>query len=166
MLEQHILSSLRNSGENVTGLGWTPIGYIFSLSNSTTNINSSTYVVANVSYSTFANYNITAFTPISKAHAYLLRNGITVIAQTALSDNSLFDVNYFAVPYNISGSWVTVDYIMFKEINSSSVPDCSALHNSAAPQQLAETSVYNLFSSQNYSTRGFMCSSYDVVSSR
>lgn len=165
MLNQRIISSLRSSGENVTELGTAPIGYIFAVSNNVTDVNDSTYVVANVVYSPLPSYSLPSFIPLGAAHSYVLRNGITVTAQSAMSDNGLFDLNYFYVSYNISGSWVSVSYLMFGQINSSSVPYCSALRNSASSQQLADTYIYNLFSSQNYSTNGFMCESYNVASS-
>ncbi len=165
MLNERVLSALRGSGDNVTELGDTPVGYLFSLSNNAANGNRSVFVVANVSYAPIPDHNIPAFTPVSGAHAYLLRDGITIMAQSALSENSLFDVNYFSIPYNISGDWVSVNYLIFRMVNSSSVPDCGVLHSTAQPQQLAETYIYNMFSSQNYSTRGFMCESYNVASS-
>ena len=46
MLNQRIISALRSSGDNVTPLGNTPVGYLFSLSNNKTGTNGSTYVVA------------------------------------------------------------------------------------------------------------------------
>jgi hypothetical protein len=149
----------------VTELGNTPLGYIFVLSNNAANANSSVYVVANISYSPFPGYSVPSFTPVSAAHAYLLNDGVTVTAQSALSENSLFDVNYFSLPYNVSGDWVSVNYLMFRRVNSSSMPSCGALRVSSRPQQLAETYIYNMFGSQNYSTRGFMCESYNVASS-
>ena len=118
----------------------------------------------NLSYDSVINYSLPNFTQASRAHSYILNDGITVTAQSALSENSLFDVNYFSIPYNVSGSWVTVNYLMFRMVNPGSVPGCRAFY-STAPQQLAETFVYNFFSSQNYSTNGFMCESYNVASS-
>jgi exosortase/archaeosortase family protein len=165
MLNQRIISALRSSGDNVTGLGETPVGYLFSLSNNGTNINSSTYVVANPSYSPLINYSLPAFIPVSKARSYLLGDGITVTTQSVLSENSLFDVNYFSIPYNVSGSWVSVNYLMFRMMNSSPMPDCGAFYSSTPPQQITETFIYNLFSLQNYSTNGLMCESYNMASS-
>jgi exosortase/archaeosortase family protein len=165
MLNERVLSALHSSGDNVTEIGGTPVGYLFSLSNNPSKINSSVFVVANISYSPFPDYSIPAFTPVGGAHAYLLNDGITIMAQSALSENSLFDVNYFSVPYNVSGDWVTVNYLMFRKVNSSSMPGCGALRGSPQPQQLAEAYIYNILSSQNYSTRGFMCESYNVASS-
>ncbi|HIH50183.1 MAG: exosortase/archaeosortase family protein [Candidatus Micrarchaeaceae archaeon] len=165
MLNERVISSLHSSGDNVTELGDTPVGYIFALSNNAVNVNSSVYVVANVSYSPLPSYNVPAFTPVSAAHAYLLNDGVTVTAQSALSENNLFDVNYFSVPYNISGDWVSVNYLMFRRVNSGPMPDCGALRSSLQPQGLVETYIYNMFSSQNYGTRGFMCEGYNVASS-
>lgn len=164
---QLILASLGNAHNNMVVLSSTPIGQLFALTNQT-NFNDSIFVVTNVSYAPGSKNNLQNYTPVSAAQSYLLKNGITLTAQTVTSNNVLFEINYFSLPYNASGNWLTINYAMFHLVNNTSIPSCQINYQSIGTTQYYDTLFYNLITARTtaITNKGVMCQSYLVASSR
>ena len=164
---QIILTSLGNAHNNMVVLASTPIGQLFALTNET-NFNDSVFVVTNLSYAPGSKNNLQNYTPISVQQSYLLKNGITLTTQTVTSGNTLFDINYFSLPYNVSGSWVTVNYAMFHLVNNTNIPSCGIDYQSVGNPQYYDTLFYNLITARTttITNKGVMCQAYLVASSR
>ncbi|MDE1871095.1 MAG: exosortase/archaeosortase family protein [Candidatus Micrarchaeota archaeon] len=162
-LGNRIIGSVANSSGNVTVIGSTSIGEIFLIGHA--NDTDSTYIIANASYSAVPKYRIPGYTPTGPLHSYLLRNGITINAQDAYSGNSTFELNYFSIPYNISGEWVMVNYVAFRKTIPGSTPSCSAInYGSIGPVSYFESEIYNLVMMQRTSSEGFICEGYAIAS--
>lgn len=164
-VDQQISLSVYNSGAAVMALGSIPEGQIFSLKNNNSNANGSVYILANVSHGTIPTYDLASYSPVSTVRSYLLKNGITLTAQTVSSENDTFEVNYFSIPYNISGSWISVNYFVFERLQSGVVPNCSSAYGSFNIQDSVESIIYNLIRSQSYGDSGMMCDGYLIASS-
>ncbi len=161
VLNQMVLASLEKAENNILILGATPQGELFLLRNGS-NVNNSVYLVTNVSIGPVANNIRIGYLPIGKPNSYLLRDGITITTQTAYSENGTFELNYFALPYNLSGSWVTVNYMLFSNVNVTSLPDCALMdYKSVGYSNYIESWIYG----QGYTDKGLMCQSYLIASS-
>lgn len=159
-LYPYVLKSVENSNGNVLFLGQNGQTQLFSLEN-LSGVNDSIFVITNASYSPISTESLG--NPVGRPNSYLLRNGISLTAQIINSSNHLFAVDYFSAPYNISGSWIQVNYILFKNVSQSALPYC-AYYN--LPQNNYVISlIYNLVDSGGFSNRGLMCKSYQIAAS-
>jgi exosortase/archaeosortase family protein len=162
-LNQKILASLENSKSDVLVLGSGTNGEVFLLRNNNSSINDSIYVVTNVSYMSVPGSTPLGYTLVGKPSSYLLKNGISITAERAYSDNNTFEINYFALPYNLSGSWATVNYFVFEKTNN--LPqDCNISGKNSLPNYF-ESLIYNIIKLQSYSTSKIMCQSYLIAAS-
>ncbi|MGI0100553.1 MAG: archaeosortase/exosortase family protein [Candidatus Micrarchaeaceae archaeon] len=163
-LNYRMLEGLESSGNDVSVLSGSQLGDLFLLGNLSEDLNSSIYVVANISYSPAPYHKMPGYLPIGSAHSYILKNGVTATAQTVESGNSTFEINYFSVPYNITGSWVMVDYMLFENLNYSSMPHCSpsGYMNTFG---YVESVLYNGVQGHATTGNGFVCQSYAIASS-
>jgi exosortase/archaeosortase family protein len=157
------LKSVESAGANIVQLGPTQLGYLFALQGNSTN--SSTYVIAtplpNLAYGEpFTGYNATG-----GVHTYLLRNGVALRSAIVISENVRFDVNYFALPYNFSGNYISMNYELLRRVENASVPSCSAVNaTSVGFPNYAESAIYNMMNLDfNYSNEGIMCESYRIA---
>jgi exosortase/archaeosortase family protein len=162
-IHQAVLSSVENSGSNVVVLGSLNGSDIFALSNSS-GFNSSIFVLANVSSLPTSNWSGFNYNSLGPVHSYLLKNGITINSQKVSSANYTFEINYFMVPYNISGNWFTVEYFLLKKTNGN-IQTCNLLESQQFPQLNFESGIYNILHSASYSTEGLMCQSYLIANS-
>jgi len=165
-LGRTILAGVENSRENVFILGSAPQGYLFLLNGSVSAPNSHTYVLANASYSPVPKGVPVGYAPIGSPRSLLLKDGITITSQEAESGNDIFSINYFSIPYNITGNWTMVTYILFRNITNGQLPECGLMaHNQTGVDQF-ESAIFNIIRSQSYSAKkGFMCQSYLIASS-
>lgn len=162
-LNNRMIDSVEGSGANITVLGTTSAGEMFLIGNKQ-NHTSFSYVIAETSYSPLPDYIIPGYTPIGYPHAYLLKNGITVKSQRAYSGNATFDLNYFSVPYNITGKWVMVDYVIFRETDANYTSGCAPSSNYMNAIGYFESAIYNFFAIQGMSNNGFVCETYAIAS--
>jgi exosortase/archaeosortase family protein len=161
---QYVLSNMENSRSNVIVIENTPGGALFSLGASNLTSNQSIFALVNYTHQLSNSYNVLSYNSSAKHH-YLLRNGITLTAQTAYSGNYLFDVNYFSAPYELNSTSATiVDYVLFREQNSSAIY-CNAFNYSSDAPEYIESYIYNLIDSGNYNNKGLICQSYLIASS-
>ncbi len=92
---------------------------------------------------------------------YMLENGVSVGAAIASTENYTFELNYFALPFNVSGSHVSVNYEFLSLLNSS-IPTCRDIgYTSIGLFNYIESSIYNTLNGNfNYGASGFLCSAY------
>ena len=57
-------------------------------------------------------------TTVDNVTAELLPNGISLISATSTSNNTNFNLNYFSAPYEINGSYVSINYEAFASATS------------------------------------------------
>ncbi len=162
-LNSMILLSVEGSGNSIMVLNISNATDLFLLGNITANLNNSIYVMANVSPSASRGMNLPGYTPIGNSHSHLLRNGITVTAQMASSENNTFEINRFSVPYNVSGSWFMVNYLLFERINSTSVPTCDRTGADANAINGFESAIHGLVNGEGSTGSGFMCQSFNIA---
>jgi exosortase/archaeosortase family protein len=129
------------------------------------NASNATYIVAAATNIPIPGFVVTNYTHVQGGQSYLLRNGIRLTSSLGHSGNYIFDINYFAAPFNISGQYFSVNYEFFKLINSS-VPSCGLLtYRSVGLFNYIESLIYNAVSGRfNYGKNDVMCSSYTVAS--
>ena len=164
VLTNLILNSIENSGNSIAILNTSNTVDLFLLGNIHANLSKSVYAITTVTYSAVPYTNLPGYEPVGSSSKYNLKNGITITAQTAYSNNQLFEINYFSIPYNLSGSWLMVTYVLFERVNMSSLPDCSLINYSATGSvNNIETYIYNLVTDSG--SRGLMCQSYLIASS-
>lgn len=163
LLNQQILGSIENSDSAVLVLGTGPQGDLFLLGSNSPNADNSVYVITNFSYTPIPTRNLVGYQPLGRPSSYLLKNGVTITSQEAYSGNETFMVNYFSAPYNLSGSWVTVNYLMF---DNASAPqsNCNLMGNEP-DQYHIESYIYNILNMQSPVPIGIMCQSYLIASS-
>jgi exosortase/archaeosortase family protein len=154
------LKSLESAGANIVQIGPAQSGYLFALQG-----NSTTYVIATPLPNPAQGVAVTSYNTASGVHAYLLQNGVTIRSAIVRSGNLSFDVNYFALPYNFSGSYISVNYELFRQVEDASVPSCSAANAAAAGlPNYAESVLYNtMHLNFNYGNEGIMCESYRIA---
>lgn len=157
-----VLNSIQNSGSNITVLSATNTVDSFLLSGVHGNLNKSAYAIARVSYSAIPSANLPGYVPVGGVSKYNLNDGITVSAQSAYSGNSTFELNYFSIPYNLNGSYLMVNYLLFEQINLSAQPNCQLTR--AGKINGVESYIYNLFTNGGPHS-GLMCQSYLIASS-
>jgi exosortase/archaeosortase family protein len=156
---QQIFLDLAGSAGNVVSLGITPNGDLFSIRNAS-DLNNSIFIIANATAKALPGRVNVAYNPEEETHSYLLRNGITITAQMAESGNNTLVVNYFSVPYNVSGSWVSVNYLVFKKFNGDSSCKTSAPGSASG---YFESYLYNFIFPGNLSNGGIICESYSIA---
>ncbi len=157
-------SALSLVSSNVIFIGSTYAGAGFALVNQS-NLNNSVYVIANVSSSPSLGRLITNYTDIYDMHSYILRNGITLHGAIEMSGNLSFDVDYFAIPYNVSGGFVSVDYEVFK-LETQYSP-CKIGYSSIGAFNYIESMIYNILNGRlAYSNSGFICKAYELAEPR
>jgi exosortase/archaeosortase family protein len=157
------LKSLESAETNIVEIGPAQSGYLFALQNNS--VNSSTYVIATPLPNPAQGETVTRSNATSDGHAYMLRNGITLRSEIARSGNVSFEVNYFALPYNFSNSYITVNYELFREINNTNVRSCDAANaTSEGLSNYVETAIYGaLHLDVNHGDEGIMCESYRIA---
>ena len=165
-LSQQALEGVENSGGNIAVLANSGTNYLYLLGNLTGNQNESVFAIANISYSALPKPNLPGYVPVGGPHSYLLKNGVAITAQTAYSGNGLFEFNYFSLPYNLSGSWLMVNYIVFQRVNNS-VVSCSRINQgSIGTLDYFISELHNAISLQKTTDIGFICNAYLIASSR
>ena len=142
----------------------TPIGELFALTNGS-RFNNSIFVVTNVSHIPVSKNNLENYTPITPSQSYLLKNGVTLTGQRVVSDNTIFDINYFSLPYNVSGNWLTVNYAMFRIVNGSGNTNCAISYNQTGQINYFDSVIYNIINTREATNQGVMCQGYLVGSS-
>jgi exosortase/archaeosortase family protein len=164
-ISTYLYHSLGMSKNVVTKSETTTSWYAFLLTNST-NSSESLYALVNVSHSPLPNLRLPGFKPLGSSYSFLLKNGITVTAQSVISDNKTYTINYFSIPYNESSNLVMINYLIF---NSSTIQSsCNSLwHSSTTLNNQIETAIYNIIKSQNYNynSNKLICQSYLVAES-
>ncbi len=167
LIYHQVLAGAEASNGSIAVLSTSGTNYLFLLGN-LSDPNESAYAVANVTYSPLPYVSLPGYIPTTGPHSYLLKNGISVAAQSASSGNSLFEINYFSLPYNLSGSWFMVNYVVFEKVNPNSPSGCSMInYNSIGSLDYIESEIYNLIATQQLNAnKGFICSAYMIASSR
>jgi hypothetical protein len=128
------------------------------LNNNYSSPSNSTFVVATISGSPFPQQSLPAYTQLGTPYSYLLKNGIAVTSQAAKSGNYVVNLNYFSLPFNASGNWTMINYLVYAKVNASQY--CNA---STSPQNYFESAVYNLLA-RRYSNNMILCQSYYIAS--
>jgi exosortase/archaeosortase family protein len=121
-----------------------------------------TYVLASLSPRPIAGVITTPYNSLRSSHSIIIKNGITVSSAIATSGNMTFYVNYFAAPYNISGSYVSMNYEFFTPMNSTVPRSCSSLnYSSAGLFNYIESGIYDTLSGRfAYGNYGILCNAY------
>jgi hypothetical protein len=168
VIYHQVLVGAKGSNGNITVLNTAGTNYLFILGKPASNSNGSTYAIANVTYAPLPYVSLPSYTPATIVHSYLLKNGVSIAAQQAYSDNTLFDLDYFSLPYNINGKWLMVNYVVFQKINSTSSQGCGRVNSASIGNvDYIQSEIYNLLNSQQLSkTSGLICNAYLVASSR
>ena len=165
-------SALRAAGRalaavdgNTVSLGASGYGEVFAMNNGS-DVNYTTYVIVELNASAIPGRMVTNYSSMLHAHSYILRNGITVTGSVVRSGNLTFVVDYFAVPFNASGSSISVDYEFFRLLSGSAASCGEAAYTSQGLFNYIEEGVYNTLSGRlpddNYA---LMCSAYQVAGS-
>jgi exosortase/archaeosortase family protein len=154
------LRSIEPLGANVVQIGPMRQGNAYALQGSSAN--SSTYVIMTTMRNPSPGAEIGSYNSLSEYSAYVLNNGVTIKSEVARSGNATFYVNYFALPYNFSGSYMTVSYELFRLANGTAIPSCIVPPESL--QDSIEQAVYNAAHlSFGRSGEGMMCDSYRIA---
>ena len=156
--------TLARVDSNTVSLGATGIGEVFAMNNAS-GAGGATYVIATPGSAPRPGRMVTNATSVEGAHSYILRNGITVTGATVRSGNLTFDVNYFSAPYNVSDSYVSVNYEFFVPLNGTAAPSCSMVnYGNIGLFNYIGSVIYNTLSGRpSYSDGGFMCDAYLVA---
>ena len=101
------LKSLEITGASIVQIGAAKLGYLFVLQNVSSN--SMTYIIATPMLSPAQGETVAGYNSISREHAYMMRNGVTLKSAVERSGNLSFDVNYFALPYDFNNSYIAVN---------------------------------------------------------
>ncbi len=142
-------------------LGENGTSYAFAIENSTS---SATYIIA-LAVPIPSQGPIEAGTsPVVGQGRYLLKSGVSVGAGIASAGNYTFELNYFALPFNVSGSYASVNYEFLSPLNTS-IPSCGYIgYQSIGLFNYIESSIYNTINGNfNYNAGGFLCSTYLVA---
>jgi len=160
-VNRYMTNAVANSKSDILVLQSIQNSSLFLIKNKSIGLDYSTYVLASPSKGPLPKPNNFSYNSVSAGYSFILRNGITVTSQTVKSKNYTFDINYFSIPYNVSGSWVMVNYLVFKRINESSPTYCRSI--STYPQNYFESAIYNILNG-GYSNN-ILCESYNIASS-
>ncbi len=156
------LRSLENAGTSIVQIGSLAPGYVFALQGNSSG--SSTYVVLTPLAGPARGAIVTAYDSLSGARAYIMRNGITLKSAIARSGNLTFDVNYFAIPYNFSGSYLSINYELFRQVQNGTTPSCAAVNaSSLGIANYFASEIHNALELSLDGGRGIMCESYRIA---
>jgi len=169
---ESMTNSLEQANVIVIRFGDSGSGVLFAISQISNSMSNSTgsktaYVIATPLDNPESGWLSVNYTAQIDAESYVLRNGITMTDEIVASGGQDFDVDYFALPYNYSGTYATINYEVFRQITNSSAPLCG-IDNYATlgiPNYI-ESSVYNMLRMQSGGgERKFTCYSYKIASS-
>ena len=121
---RNMVQSLEPAHANITELGGNFMGVLFAITQDKNSTNNVTYVIATQLASDYRGGVLANYSAISNTSAYTLRNGVTINSGVILSGGQNFYVNYSAMPYNYSGEYATINYMMFKRMTNSSTSMC------------------------------------------
>ncbi|MGC8651632.1 MAG: exosortase/archaeosortase family protein [Candidatus Micrarchaeia archaeon] len=158
-----IIASLESTHSNIVQLYTSNTLLLYSLDNKSAN--STIYALVALNRHPNGGYIITNnYSTESDAHATLLANGIALKGISIGVQNRTFEVDYFSVPYNVEGAYVTEDYELFAPSNESyKIPLCNAAMSNGLANNL-ESELYNALEIHGMST-GFMCAAYRIAES-
>jgi exosortase/archaeosortase family protein len=158
--DQYIFISLSGSVSNVVSLGTSPNGDLFSIKN-LSDLNNSIFIIANATGKALPGRVDVVYEPKGPPLSHLLRNGITITTQVVESENNTLIINYFSVPHNLNGNWVSINYFLFKEYNGT-FSSCKATGASSIADSF-QSDIYNLIYSRNLSDNDVLCESYSIA---
>ncbi len=163
---QNMISSLGYAHANITVLGGSLTGTMFAITQNGTGTYNVTYAVATQLADDYRGGVLANYSSMSNASAYTLRNGVTITSAMVRSSGQDFYVNYFAMPYNYSGRYATINYMLFKEVTNSSAPMCRIdRYGILGLPGYIESSIYNIVRLQfDRGSRALECYSYRIAS--
>ncbi len=161
MANIYALNALENAHMDITQLGYIYTDAAFALGNSTDYANQ-TYVLINYTnrpalVGLNAQYNSSG-----GIGSLLLRNGITLNSELLESYNSTFAVSYFTVPYNDSGSWLSIRYEFIRQINQQP-RSCDVSPSDMGLQNYIQSYLYNLLNRGMQTDNGLVCPAFSVA---
>jgi hypothetical protein len=136
------------------------------LSNSSAG-NTTAYVIATPVYRAESGWLAVNHTSVAGKSSYMLRNGITMTDEIVTSGGYAFETNYFALPYNYSGTYAAINYEIFRPIANNSASLCSVGdYETLGMSNYVESSIYNMLRLQfGGNGRKLTCYSYSIASS-
>lgn len=165
---ENMVSSLGHAHANIVQLGATEAGELFALAQNRSNTSNVTYVIGTPIFRAVGGGMVANYSSISGTSSYILRNGVRVTGAIVRSGAYSFDVDYFALPYNYSGRYATINYEVFRQITNTSAEICSIdNYTILGISNYIESSIYNMLRLQfGAGDRAFMCYSYYIAASQ
>lgn len=165
-LDPYVLSALTASGMNATYLGSTTSGQLFLLGSSR-NASNATYAIVNGALRPIAGSATTAYNSIAGLHSYTLRNGVTASGATARSGNTTFDIAYFSLPFNVTGSYVSANVELFRRVASTATGCSIGGAQSLGAFDYLQSGFYNILHGAFAVKDGMaLCYAYKIASSQ
>ena len=165
---RNMVSTLGNAHANVTQIGASIAGEVFALSQNRTNESNVTYVIATPTHAAFGGGMVVNYSAINSRGSYLLRNGITVTSAVIVSGGDIFYVDYFALPYNYSGRYATINYVVSGLMGNATSRFCDIdSYKALGMPNYIESTIYNMLNLQlGAGDRTLRCYSYYIASAR
>ncbi|MDE1810854.1 MAG: exosortase/archaeosortase family protein, partial [Candidatus Micrarchaeota archaeon] len=160
LLYSAMFSSLGASGKTVTLVGADQNATVFSLGNGGNSTANQTYVLV-AQLGTTSGRLLGNYTANLGSEAELLRDGITVRSSKLLSENKTVLVSYYAMPYNISGTYAFLNY-EFITLPNQSLQFCDSINGSSV--ESLQSSIYNFFTGGSATL--LSCNAYKVASTQ
>ena len=142
---QNMIASLERAHANVTDLGGSISGVMFAIAQNGNSTGNATYVVATQLASDYRGGMMANYTVMKNSSSYMLKDGVTITSAMVESGGQDFYVDYFAMPYNYSGEYATINYMMFKGTTDSGALKCRIdSYSVLGLTNYIESAIYNI----------------------